>query len=146
MCVAAEHACVSNPCANGGTCHEVSSGFECQCPPGWEGPTCAKGLKTFLLPAIAYNQSTWPENLVISTHAPPRPPPPTCVQMQWPAGPSVGSHAEMCQVYGNSSQSWILATQWGPFGWHGAELLEGPGLYPGDTDRGDGDLHNLASL
>lgn len=43
LCFAAEHACVSNPCANGGTCHEVSSGFECQCPPGWEGPTCAKG-------------------------------------------------------------------------------------------------------
>lgn len=40
---AAEHACVSNPCANGGTCHEVPTGFECQCPPGWEGPTCAKG-------------------------------------------------------------------------------------------------------
>lgn len=36
----AEHACISNPCANGGTCHEVPSGFDCQCPPGWEGPTC----------------------------------------------------------------------------------------------------------
>lgn len=39
----AEHACVSNPCANGGTCHEVPSGFECHCPAGWSGPTCAKG-------------------------------------------------------------------------------------------------------
>lgn len=37
----ADHACISNPCANGGTCREVPDGFECQCPPGWEGPTCA---------------------------------------------------------------------------------------------------------
>ncbi|KTG32146.1 hypothetical protein cypCar_00022222 [Cyprinus carpio] len=44
LCDKAEHACVSNPCANGGTCHEVPTGFECQCPPGWEGPTCAKDL------------------------------------------------------------------------------------------------------
>ncbi|KAM6913157.1 protein jagged-2-like [Xenentodon cancila] len=41
-CEIAEHACVSNPCANGGTCHEVPSGFECHCPAGWSGPTCAK--------------------------------------------------------------------------------------------------------
>lgn len=34
---------MSNPCANGGTCHEVPSGFECHCPAGWSGPTCAKG-------------------------------------------------------------------------------------------------------
>lgn len=39
----AEHACLSNPCANGGTCHEVPSGFECHCPAGWSGPTCAEG-------------------------------------------------------------------------------------------------------
>nr|XP_023668679.1 protein jagged-2-like isoform X1 [Paramormyrops kingsleyae] len=43
-CHIAEHACVSNPCANGATCHEVSTGFECQCPPGWSGPTCAKDM------------------------------------------------------------------------------------------------------
>lgn len=43
-CQIAEHACVSNPCANAGTCHEVPTGFECQCPPGWEGPTCANNL------------------------------------------------------------------------------------------------------
>lgn len=36
----AEHACASNPCAHGGTCHEVPEAFECRCPPGWEGPTC----------------------------------------------------------------------------------------------------------
>ncbi|XP_075387077.1 protein jagged-2 isoform X2 [Tenrec ecaudatus] len=40
-CERAEHACASNPCANGGACHEVSSGFECHCPSGWSGPTCA---------------------------------------------------------------------------------------------------------
>lgn len=40
---AAEHACVSNPCANGGSCHEAPSGFECRCPSGWSGPTCALG-------------------------------------------------------------------------------------------------------
>ena len=43
ICCLAEHACVSNPCANGGTCHEVPTGFECHCPAGWSGPTCAKG-------------------------------------------------------------------------------------------------------
>lgn len=43
---AAKHACMSNPCANGGTCHELASGFECQCPPGWNGPTCAKGQRS----------------------------------------------------------------------------------------------------
>ncbi|XP_072555256.1 protein jagged-2b isoform X2 [Paramormyrops kingsleyae] len=40
-CEIAEHACVSSPCANGGTCHEVPDGFECHCPPGWGGITCA---------------------------------------------------------------------------------------------------------
>ncbi|KAH0620314.1 hypothetical protein JD844_020560 [Phrynosoma platyrhinos] len=47
----AEHACVSNPCANGGTCHEISSGFKCQCPDGWSGPTCAIG--SYLRPCFA---------------------------------------------------------------------------------------------
>ncbi|XP_049467956.1 LOW QUALITY PROTEIN: protein jagged-2 [Panthera uncia] len=40
-CERAEHACASDPCANGGSCHEVPSGFECHCPSGWSGPTCA---------------------------------------------------------------------------------------------------------
>ncbi|XP_069063428.1 protein jagged-2 isoform X1 [Pleurodeles waltl] len=43
-CEIAEHACVSSPCANGGICHEINSGFECHCPPGWSGPTCAVDL------------------------------------------------------------------------------------------------------
>lgn len=49
----AEHACVSNPCANGGTCHEIQSGFRCQCPAGWSGPTCAIGeYSLFLLRSV----------------------------------------------------------------------------------------------
>lgn len=36
----AEHACLSNPCSNGGSCSETSQGFECQCAPGWSGPSC----------------------------------------------------------------------------------------------------------
>jgi len=36
----AEHACLSDPCHNGGSCLETSTGFECVCAPGWAGPTC----------------------------------------------------------------------------------------------------------
>ncbi|CAH2255487.1 jagged-1 [Pelobates cultripes] len=35
-----EHACLSDPCHNGGSCLETSVGFECLCAPGWTGPTC----------------------------------------------------------------------------------------------------------
>ncbi|RZC32587.1 EGF 3 domain containing protein, partial [Asbolus verrucosus] len=28
--------CISNPCRNGGTCHDLFSGFICLCPPEWE--------------------------------------------------------------------------------------------------------------
>lgn len=37
----AEHACLSDPCHNGGSCKETSLGFECECSPGWTGPTCS---------------------------------------------------------------------------------------------------------
>ncbi|PWA26071.1 hypothetical protein CCH79_00001470 [Gambusia affinis] len=37
---AAEHACLSNPCSNGGSCSETAQGYECQCAPGWSGPSC----------------------------------------------------------------------------------------------------------
>ncbi|CAL8367128.1 unnamed protein product [Gadus morhua 'NCC'] len=40
-CERAEHACLSNPCANGGSCTETSQGYECQCGPGWTGPSCS---------------------------------------------------------------------------------------------------------
>uniref|UniRef100_A0A8C7UKF1 Delta-like protein n=1 Tax=Oncorhynchus mykiss TaxID=8022 RepID=A0A8C7UKF1_ONCMY len=40
-CEKAEHACLSEPCFNGGSCLETSQGFECQCAPGWSGPSCS---------------------------------------------------------------------------------------------------------
>ncbi|XP_035263180.1 protein jagged-1a isoform X3 [Anguilla anguilla] len=43
-CERAEHACLSDPCSNGGRCVETSQGFECQCAPGWTGPSCAINL------------------------------------------------------------------------------------------------------
>ncbi|KAF3708394.1 Protein jagged-1b [Channa argus] len=39
-CERAEHACLSNPCSNGGSCSETSQGYECQCASGWSGPSC----------------------------------------------------------------------------------------------------------
>lgn len=36
----ADNACLSEPCLNGGSCVESSHGFECQCAPGWTGPSC----------------------------------------------------------------------------------------------------------
>ncbi|KAH0621871.1 hypothetical protein JD844_023572 [Phrynosoma platyrhinos] len=38
--IVAEHACLSDPCHNGGSCLETSTGFECVCAPGWAAPTC----------------------------------------------------------------------------------------------------------
>ncbi|KAG9432300.1 cubilin [Apis mellifera carnica] len=32
--------CASNPCMNGGTCHDLYEGYECHCPSNWEGPNC----------------------------------------------------------------------------------------------------------
>ncbi|KAJ8248056.1 hypothetical protein GJAV_G00237740 [Gymnothorax javanicus] len=40
----AEHACLSNPCANGGSCSETRDGFECQCTAGWSGPSCVTNV------------------------------------------------------------------------------------------------------
>ncbi|XP_068931510.1 protein jagged-1 [Petaurus breviceps papuanus] len=43
-CEIAEHACLSDPCHNGGSCLETSMGFECGCLPGWTGPTCTTNI------------------------------------------------------------------------------------------------------
>ncbi|KAL7734838.1 hypothetical protein ACLKA6_011119 [Drosophila palustris] len=32
--------CSSNPCKNGGTCHDAYQAFHCNCPAGWQGATC----------------------------------------------------------------------------------------------------------
>ncbi|KAG7236916.1 hypothetical protein INR49_000128, partial [Caranx melampygus] len=40
-CQRADHACLSNPCLNAGSCVETSQGFECRCAPGWTGPSCS---------------------------------------------------------------------------------------------------------
>lgn len=44
---AAEHACLSDPCHNRGSCRETSLGFECECAPGWTGPTCSTSKSGF---------------------------------------------------------------------------------------------------
>uniref|UniRef100_A0A8C4RE62 Delta-like protein n=1 Tax=Erpetoichthys calabaricus TaxID=27687 RepID=A0A8C4RE62_ERPCA len=43
----AEHACLSSPCANGGRCLEVATGFQCECNEDWTGPTCTEGKNFF---------------------------------------------------------------------------------------------------
>lgn len=44
MCVFSDlDECASNPCARGGTCIDLEDGFECVCPPQWEGKTCQIG-------------------------------------------------------------------------------------------------------
>ncbi|XP_033874495.3 protein jagged-1b-like [Acipenser ruthenus] len=43
-CEKAEHACLSDPCSNGGSCVETSFGYECQCTPGWSGPSCKTNI------------------------------------------------------------------------------------------------------
>lgn len=35
--------CASSPCSNGGVCRDLVDGFLCDCPPHWEGDTCALG-------------------------------------------------------------------------------------------------------
>uniref|UniRef100_A0A4W3H4B1 Delta-like protein n=1 Tax=Callorhinchus milii TaxID=7868 RepID=A0A4W3H4B1_CALMI len=39
-CEIAEHACISDPCYNRGSCSETPMGFKCLCVSGWAGPTC----------------------------------------------------------------------------------------------------------
>lgn len=32
--------CLSNPCQNGGTCHDRDNGYVCYCPLGYSGGHC----------------------------------------------------------------------------------------------------------
>lgn len=41
--------CVSNPCKNGGTCHEHINYYRCECPLGTTGPDCDGTLLNFML-------------------------------------------------------------------------------------------------
>ncbi|XP_078342465.1 uncharacterized protein LOC144628269 isoform X2 [Oculina patagonica] len=36
--------CSSNPCQNGAKCVSLPSGFECVCPPGWQGKDCGTDI------------------------------------------------------------------------------------------------------
>ncbi|KMY99076.1 cubilin homolog isoform X1 [Drosophila simulans] len=36
----ARNECSSDPCKNGGTCHDAYKGFQCECPAGWQGESC----------------------------------------------------------------------------------------------------------
>ncbi|XP_034122311.1 cubilin homolog [Drosophila guanche] len=40
----AKDECQSNPCQNGGTCHDLYKSFQCDCVAGWQGPTCEEDV------------------------------------------------------------------------------------------------------
>lgn len=44
LATAAEHACASNPCANGGQCLPFEASYICGCPAGFHGPTCRQDV------------------------------------------------------------------------------------------------------
>ena len=39
-CLTNVNGCASNPCLNGGTCHELADGYTCICPVGLTGSDC----------------------------------------------------------------------------------------------------------
>ena len=39
--------CEFSPCYNGGTCFNSFGSFTCECPPGWQGPTCRNGRSSW---------------------------------------------------------------------------------------------------
>lgn len=49
--------CASSPCAQGGTCIDLDDGFECVCPPQWEGKTCQIGKLTPNVPVFRFLES-----------------------------------------------------------------------------------------
>jgi Notch-like protein len=42
----AASACFSQPCFNGGKCHEASGSFQCECQPGFQGVYCEADLRS----------------------------------------------------------------------------------------------------
>ena len=43
--------CDSNPCQNGGTCEDETSGYQCRCPPLVTGTNCEYGrIWIFIIP------------------------------------------------------------------------------------------------
>ena len=36
--------CNPNPCENGGTCNKANDRYICNCPPGYNGTNCEKGI------------------------------------------------------------------------------------------------------
>uniref|UniRef100_A0A671PX75 Pikachurin-like n=1 Tax=Sinocyclocheilus anshuiensis TaxID=1608454 RepID=A0A671PX75_9TELE len=54
----ADHPCVENPCANGGTCRPKWDGYDCDCVLGYEGKHCQKGEKTTVTESIEIPQFT----------------------------------------------------------------------------------------
>jgi len=50
--------CKSDPCLNGGTCVGSGGEFTCQCPPGFEGPTCGTEIPDPCKPDPCLNGGT----------------------------------------------------------------------------------------
>ena len=40
--------CASNPCTNGGTCHDMYGNFECTCLAGYTGVQCETGRRVVI--------------------------------------------------------------------------------------------------
>lgn len=65
----AEHACLSSPCSNGGSCSETSQGYECRCAPGWRGPSCTISKPT-LKAACIERHANFGDNLKLDSFCP----------------------------------------------------------------------------
>ncbi|XP_016362502.1 pikachurin-like [Sinocyclocheilus anshuiensis] len=48
----ADHPCVENPCANGGTCRPKWDGYDCDCVLGYEGKHCQKECGNYCLNTV----------------------------------------------------------------------------------------------
>ncbi|XP_071950679.1 sushi, von Willebrand factor type A, EGF and pentraxin domain-containing protein 1-like [Antedon mediterranea] len=50
-------ACVSLPCLHGGTCIDEKYDFSCECPPGFDGPTCENNIDECLTIPCSFNST-----------------------------------------------------------------------------------------